>query len=67
MGTNEIAVTSGTTGKPKGVMVKHISLMNLVTSRPFNMDTTSEDKVLLGLSVAFDGKFAVLVNLHVQS
>ncbi|EMD58406.1 hypothetical protein COCSADRAFT_103953 [Bipolaris sorokiniana ND90Pr] len=48
--------TSGTTGKPKGVEIKHSSLANFVTSPHFNYDVTPEDRVLLVLSVAFDGK-----------
>ncbi|KAK8203318.1 hypothetical protein BKA81DRAFT_291047, partial [Phyllosticta paracitricarpa] len=49
-----IIFTSGTTGEPKGVEIRHESLANFVTTPPFNYNVTPEDRVLLVLSVAFD-------------
>lgn len=62
-----IIFTSGTTAAPKGVMVKHESLLNYVwpahdeSSMPFNLGVQPCDKVLLLFSVAFDGKYIRLV------
>lgn len=50
-----IIFTSGTTGEPKGVMLRHSSLHHFVTSPPFNYNVTCHDSVLLVLSCAFDG------------
>lgn len=50
-----VIFTSGTTGEPKGVMVRHSSLYHFVTTSPFNYDIMSQDRVLLVLSCAFDG------------
>lgn len=55
-----IIFTSGTTGKPKGVMVRDDSLARFVTRPHFNYDVTPDDRVLLVLSVAFDGEFYTL-------
>lgn len=52
-----IIFTSGTTGKPKGVMVREESLTRFVTTPKFNYDVAPGDRVLLVLSVAFDGTF----------
>lgn len=52
--------TSGSTGKPKGVIVKQRSISRLVTENdphmPFNLSAGLDDRVLLILSFAFDGK-----------
>ncbi len=51
-----IIFTSGTTGKPKGVMVPHSSAVHLVQqSFPGAMRGSPGEKVLLFFSVAFDG------------
>lgn len=50
-----IIFTSGTTGKPKGVIINHSSVLNFVTSSQFNYDITPNDRVLLVLSCGFDG------------
>lgn len=51
-----IIFTSGTTGKPKGVMILHSSAAHLVQqSFPGAMRGSSGEKVLLFFSVAFDG------------
>jgi len=50
-----IIFTSGTTGEPKGVMLRHSSVLHFVTSPPFNYNVTPRDRVLLALSCAFDG------------
>lgn len=52
-----IIFTSGTTDKPKGVMVPHTSVARFVASPGFNYDIVPGDRVLLVLSVAFDGMF----------
>lgn len=52
-----VTFTSGTTGKPKGVMVYHQSLYQwatLTTGDCFN--TNSGERVLLAFSISFDGK-----------
>jgi non-ribosomal peptide synthetase component F len=52
-----IIFTSGTTGKPKGVMVPHSSAAHLVQqSFPGAMRGSPGEKVLLFFSVAFDGQ-----------
>ncbi|CAI6337017.1 unnamed protein product [Periconia digitata] len=61
-----IIFTSGTTGEPKGVMIRHSSLFHFVTSPPFNYNVVGSDRVLLALSCAFDACmgtiFSVLCN-----
>lgn len=52
-----IIFTSGTTDKPKGVKIPHSSVARFVSSPGFNYDVVPGDRVLLVLSVAFDGKF----------
>lgn len=52
-----IIFTSGTTDKPKGVKIPHSSVARFVSSPGFNYDIVPGDRVLLVLSVAFDGKF----------
>ncbi|RKP35185.1 hypothetical protein BJ085DRAFT_23354, partial [Dimargaris cristalligena] len=49
-----IVYTSGTTGRPKGVMIEHQSLTNVITN-PMLMDACSKShRSLLMMSVAFD-------------
>jgi non-ribosomal peptide synthetase component F len=52
-----VIFTSGTTGKPKGVMIRHEALANFVISRRTNMRPTPGARSLLVLSISFDGAF----------
>lgn len=52
-----VIFTSGTTDKPKGVKIPHSSVARFVSSPGFNYNIEPGDRVLLVLSVAFDGKF----------
>ena len=49
-----VIYTSGTTGLPKGVMIEHHSLINLVSSQTITYELTSEDRVLQFISISFD-------------
>lgn len=56
-----IIFTSGTTGKPKGVIIPRRCVENYVMQgndrgMPFNLGVGCDDKVLLLFSLAFDGK-----------
>lgn len=52
-----VTFTSGTTGKPKGVMIYHRSLHQWATLTAGNsFDTAPGERVLLAFSVSFDGK-----------
>lgn len=55
-----IIFTSGTTGKPKGVMISAQSLLHYVQQVPFNLAVREEDTVLLIMSIAFDGSHAFI-------
>lgn len=46
--------TSGSTGIPKGVMVEHLGLVNLIQEVKKKFNTGSEDKILNLTSVVFD-------------
>jgi non-ribosomal peptide synthetase component F len=49
--------TSGTTGKPKGVMIYHRALYKFATLRSGDaLNTQSGERVLLAFSISFDGK-----------
>jgi iturin family lipopeptide synthetase C len=50
-----IIYTSGTSGKPKGVMVKHHSVLNYIGWRLENYGYTQTDVSLQPLSYSFDG------------
>jgi len=52
-----VIFTSGTTGKPKGVMLRHESIMNFVTSRKKIFHPTPGLRSLLALTISFDGTF----------
>ncbi|WXK34589.1 amino acid adenylation domain-containing protein (plasmid) [Mycetohabitans rhizoxinica] len=49
-----IVYTSGSTGQPKGVMIKHHSLVNLVTAMARRLDLAAQDRVLQCSSLSFD-------------
>jgi non-ribosomal peptide synthetase component F len=52
-----VIFTSGTTGKPKGVMVPHGAIHNLVSLKEGDViKTTPGKRVLLTFSIGFDGK-----------
>jgi non-ribosomal peptide synthetase component F len=51
-----ILFTSGTTGRPKGVMLTHRSLCLYAKTSPLNLSIGPGDRLLHVLSVAFDGK-----------
>ena len=46
--------TSGTTGKPKGVIIEHSSLMNVLTDIATRTMFKSDDKLLAVTTIAFD-------------
>lgn len=49
-----IIYTSGTTGNPKGVLIQHKNISNLVKAEGEHFKVSSTDRVLQGFSVAFD-------------
>jgi non-ribosomal peptide synthetase component F len=51
-----ILFTSGTTGRPKGVMLTHRSLCLYAKTSPLNLSIGPGDRLLHVLSVAFDGR-----------
>ncbi|KAJ6156141.1 hypothetical protein N7497_005026 [Penicillium chrysogenum] len=55
-----VIFTSGTTDKPKGVILTHHSVLNLVSSPPFNFGVLPGDRLLLVLSIAFDAFMGAL-------
>lgn len=48
-----VMFTSGTTGKPKGVMIEHHSIVNLVKDNPV-ADITEKDRILQTGALSFD-------------
>jgi amino acid adenylation domain-containing protein len=50
-----VIFTSGTTGRPKGVMIEHHSVCNLVVAKKEVMKYNEKDRVLQFFDVAFDG------------
>ena len=46
--------TSGSTGQPKGVLIEHRSVVNVVTSFIRTYDVTESDRVLQNTSLSFD-------------
>jgi len=49
-----IIYTSGSTGQPKGVMVQHQGVVNMMMSQVKALDITPKDKVLQFFSYTFD-------------
>jgi non-ribosomal peptide synthetase component F len=62
--------TSGTTAKPKGVMIPHRAIAHYVQQvsdeAPFNLNVDQSSRVLLIFSVAFDGKLVWISSLQKQ-
>ena len=46
--------TSGSTAKPKGVMIKHESVVNFIWSRGLDLEMRSADRMLQNSSLSFD-------------
>jgi non-ribosomal peptide synthetase component F len=54
-----VTFTSGTTGKPKGVMIYHRALYQFAAlTTGDSLNTTPGERVLLAFSISFDGKQA---------
>src|ERR1044072_9336439 len=49
-----VVYTSGSTGQPKGVMVPHTGLLNLIRAQGKEFNVTPDDRVLLYTSLGFD-------------
>ncbi|MBD2796682.1 amino acid adenylation domain-containing protein [Xenorhabdus sp. 18] len=50
-----VIYTSGSTGQPKGVMVEHRGLCNLITTQQDRLSLTPDSRVLQFVSNSFDG------------
>jgi non-ribosomal peptide synthetase component F len=56
-----VTFTSGTTGKPKGVMIYHKALSLFAALKTNNTNNTEPgERVLLGSCISFDGKFHLM-------
>ncbi|GEM_PF-2592822 len=53
-----IAYTSGVTGRPKGVQINHLSLINLISWYQTNYDITANDKSVQFSSLSYDNYFS---------
>jgi len=49
-----VIYTSGTTGTPKGVIIEHQSLVNIITSISKKINFKKEDRILAVTTIAFD-------------
>ena len=49
-----IIYTSGSTGLPKGVMIQHASICNIIPEQVYHFAMTEKDKILQFASVGFD-------------
>jgi amino acid adenylation domain-containing protein len=56
-----IAYTSGTTGTPKGCMVEHQSVINLIADRRERLEMSPDSRLLQVAALGFEGVFDMLL------